>query len=88
MLAAHLSVDLFFEGVLRPFYPLTSWELVAPQIQMNVIRDNWTVVSAEGFLLTLNALIVGLAYYGEQLIYFFESQHEKLEKALKHMAQS
>jgi len=80
MLSAHLLVDLFFEGTIRPFYPVSSFELVAPQIEINAIRENWIVISSEGFLLTLNALVVSLGFFAEKFIYFFETQHETVEE--------
>ena len=53
MLVAHIVVDLFSGGSLRPLIPLSSWELTAPVISISFIQETWTVASSEGFLLVL-----------------------------------
>ncbi|MDY6762006.1 MAG: metal-dependent hydrolase [Candidatus Nanohaloarchaea archaeon] len=84
MLTGHVVADLFNEGAVPLLYPLSSLLVTLPQgLEATVLQEGWHVVTPESVSLALYGAIIGAAYYTEELIYFFEQQHETVETAVK-----
>jgi membrane-bound metal-dependent hydrolase YbcI (DUF457 family) len=83
MLNGHLVADLFNEGAIRLLYPVSRASISIPADLTVALNERWLLVSPEGVALTLYGMVIGLAYFAEEFIYFFERQHEGLEAAVR-----
>ncbi|MDY6769239.1 MAG: metal-dependent hydrolase [Candidatus Nanohaloarchaea archaeon] len=83
MMIGHVTADLFNEGAIRLFYPFTGTAFTAPQVTVSVVKEGWHVVTPESIVLALYGGIIGLAYYAEEFIYFFEEKHETVGNAVR-----
>lgn len=83
MLNGHLVADLLNEGSIRLFYPVSQAAFSVPTDLTVMLNEQWLLVSPDGVALTLYGVIIGLAYFAEEFVYFFERQHEGLETAVR-----
>lgn len=85
VLASHLVADLFTEGAVMLFWPLsmTAYAIPAWVITKLPISPYYTIISKEGIALTLGASIILLTHFTEDFIFFFRKKHLGLKKAIR-----
>lgn len=84
MLVGHVIADMFDGGTLRLFYPFLSAEFTVPaSVELNFLKANWFVSTRDGAAIAVYGAVIGLAYYAEEFIYFFEERHESAANALR-----
>lgn len=84
MLNGHIIADAF-AGSITPFYPLSTFSFSIPawRVPFFVNPEIWSLVESKGVVITIYAAIIGLAYFTEEILYFFEKKHESLEEAFE-----
>jgi len=83
MLVGHVVADMFVEGTVILFYPLSTMEIGMTEFGTTLFDFiHPAVVNKEGIGLVIYLIILAGAIFVEDFIYFFEKQHEKFAKAL------
>ena len=84
MLMGHLVSDIMYGGGVKLFYPFSDVMYSAPAYTVLVTSGFYSpVISGDGIILLVYALILFSAVFAEDFIYFFEKKHEGVKKSLK-----
>ncbi|MCK5334342.1 MAG: metal-dependent hydrolase [Candidatus Aenigmarchaeota archaeon] len=84
MLLGHVTADTFYGGGVMLLYPLSETSFEAPGFLVT-ITDTFhsPIVSRDGVALAIYAIILLLAVFVEDFIYFFEKKNQKIRDAIK-----
>jgi len=83
MLVGHLIVDLMTHPA-PLLFPLSLQEFALPLIEIKAFGLPWaTIVSTDGVILLLYAVILSLMLVVDDFLFFFEKKHEQVKQAIK-----
>ncbi|MEA3229371.1 MAG: metal-dependent hydrolase [archaeon] len=84
MLTGHLVSDWLYGGTVKLFYPFSTAIYSFPKYTLEATSQFYSpIISGDGIMLTVYALVLLSAVFIEDFIYFFETKHEQIKKALK-----
>lgn len=82
MLLGHLIADTFYERGVRLFYPFSAHVFKSPEVFVNA-GGLGHIIAPEGISIAVYGLVIALAYFIEDFVYFFEKKHERIRSSLK-----